>query len=496
MSLSLLEENISKAQEYIARKRPLMKSAKMRQRYHFMAEEGWLNDPNGLVCFRGKYHMFYQYNPYDAFWGAMYWGHAVSEDLVHWEYLPVALAPSEPYDSHRFGGCFSGSAIVHEDRLYLVYTGTANHGNGFVQTQCLAYSDDGITFTKDEGNPVLTAPDGYDPANFRDPKVWRHGDLFYLVCGAKKDNLARALIFSSKNLREWTFLNVLAESRGEFGSMWECPDFFPLGNKYVLIFSPIGVRERKTVYLVGDMNYDTGKFFYTTMGEIDWGFDYYAPQSFLDDKGRRLIVGWANAWDWMPWWKDWGPTYEEGWCGSFGIPREVKLCSDNTLQFVPVGELNLLRGDKTCESGFFLSTDDGPHAISAGDGVSFELRLTIDLKRTTAKHFHLLLRASGQKKTVVRFDLEKAALSVDRNDADGWSRGVSRSPLRLCGGEPLDICVYSDQSSVEVFTDNFRTVHSANIFAGNGQNGNYLVSEDGILFIRDLAAWGLETVMK
>jgi beta-fructofuranosidase len=96
----------------------------------------------------------------------------------------------------------------------------------------------------------------------------------------------------------------------------------------------------------------------------------------------------------------------------------------------------------------------------------------------------------------VRFDLEKAALSVDRNDADGWSRGVSRSPLRLCGGEPLDICVYSDQSSVEVFTDNFRTVHSANIFAGNGQNGNYLVSEDGILFIRDLAAWGLETVMK
>lgn len=116
----------------------------MRQKYHFMAETGWINDPNGLIYFKGKYHFFYQYNPYQSFWENMHWGHAVSDDLIHWEYLPVALAPSEPYEDHLKGGCFSGSAIEFDGKLYLIYTAATNHGNGFVQTQCVAYSEDGI----------------------------------------------------------------------------------------------------------------------------------------------------------------------------------------------------------------------------------------------------------------------------------------------------------------------------------------------------------------
>ena len=111
----------------------------------------------------------------------------------------------------------------------------------------------------------------------------------------------------------------------------------------VLMFSPMGGKERTSVYLVGNFDYDTGKFFYTTSGEIDWGFDYYAPQSFLAPDGRRILVGWANAWDWMPFWKDWGPTYQEGWCGFYNIPREAVLAEDNTLKFIPVKELQDLR---------------------------------------------------------------------------------------------------------------------------------------------------------
>jgi len=493
MSKELLLENIKKAQQAIEERKVLIKGAKMRQRYHFMAEEGWMNDPNGLIYFKGQYHYFYQYNPYDSYWGAMHWGHAVSNDLVHWEYLPIALAPSEAYDNYKEGGCFSGSAIEHEGILYLFYTGTTNYGDGFVQTQCMAYSEDGVHFEKYDNNPVIIAPEGYEQENFRDPKVWIHEGSFYLVCGAKKDNLAKALLYKSTDLKEWEFVNVLAESRGELGYMWECPDFYSLGEKHVLMFSPMGLQERTTVYLVGNMDYRTGKFNYTNSGEIDWGLDYYAPQSFTDEKGRRLIVGWANAWDWMPWWKDWGPTFKENWCGSFGIPREVRLLEDNSLAFVPISELEQLRYGEKAEKKVKLQNEK--YEIQAGDGVAYELKLYINLKETTAEKFQLELRSSNTKKTIITFDLKKSELTVDRSQSDGWSRGISRSPLKLKDKKALCIHIYSDQSSLELFTDDYQTVHSCNIFAGNEENKNYLIAKNGTAMIESIRTWRLETLM-
>ncbi len=489
MSINKHIENIKRAQVEIEKKKPLIKDAKMRQRYHFMAEEGWINDPNGLIFFNNRYHFFYQYNPYDSFWGAMHWGHAVSSDLVNWEYLPIALAPSEPYDEHDRGGCFSGSAIEHEGKLFLIYTGTTNYGDGFIQTQCLAWSEDGVNFIKYENNPIIKAPEGYEAGNFRDPKVWKNGEYFYLVCGAKKNNLAKALLYRSKDLKNWEFFNVLAESRGELGYMWECPDFYPIGNKFVLMFSPMGLHERTTVYLVGDLNYETGKFHYTTSGEIDWGFDFYAPQSFQDNKGRRLIAGWANAWDWMPWWKDWGPSFKENWCGAFGLIREVKLCDDNTLMFVPVEEYNVLRSNE--QELKDIAVSKSKYELKAGDGVAFELQMLIDLEKTTCSSFQLLLRCSESKQSIITFDLKTSEMTVDRNNADGWSKGVSRSPLILKNKEFLDIHVFSDQSSIEIFTDNYQTVHSCNVFAGNEQNNNYISANEGVLAIKSFKSWGL-----
>lgn len=494
MSKTIHIENIKKAQLEIEKKKPLIKDAKMRQRYHFMAEEGWINDPNGLIFFNNQYHFFYQYNPYDSYWGAMHWGHAVSSDLVNWEYLPIALAPSEHYDDHDRGGCFSGSAVEHEGILYLLYTGTTNYGDGFIQTQCLAYSGDGINFEKYENNPIIKAPEGYEEANFRDPKVWKHGEWFYLVCGGKKDNLAKALLYRSKDLKNWEFFNILAESRGEWGYMWECPDFYPIGDKFVLMFSPMGLHERTTVYMVGDLNYETGKFRYTTTGEIDWGFDYYAPQSFQDHKGRRLIVGWANAWDWMPWWKDWGPSFKENWCGSFGLIREVKLCEDNTLMFVPVEEYEVLRYDGLESQNITVS--GGIYEIKAGDGVAYEIKMQIDLAKTTAGSFELLLRCSDSKLSRISFNLKTPEMTFDRNHSDGWSKGISKCPLILKNQEVLDIHVFADQSSIEIFTDNYQTVHSCNVFAGNEENNNYILANDGTLVIKSLKTWGMRSSMK
>jgi len=493
MSKAIHIKNISRAQDEIASKRASVKGAEMRQRYHFMAEEGWINDPNGLTFFRGKYHYFYQFNPYDSYWGAMHWGHAVSSDLLHWEYLPVALAPSELYDNHERGGCFSGTSIEHDGKLYLFYTGTAKQGDEFAQTQCMAYSEDGLCFEKYDNNPVIVAPPGYDQANFRDPKVWKHEDYYYMLCGAKKDNLAKALIYKSKDLLEWEFMNVLFESRGEYGYMFECPDFFPMDDKYVLMFSPMGLHERTAVYLVGDMDYKTGKFIPTSMGEIDWGFDFYAAQSFLDGAGRRIVVAWANAWDWMPWWKDWGPTYQEDWCGAYNIPREVRMMPNHTLQFVPIKELEELRGER--QEYFDIKIQETPFSISGGDGVSFESKLVLDLERTTAKRILLKLRCKGGKESLICLDLQKAEMTFDRNNSDGWSTGCSRSPLSLKNKTTLDIHIFSDQSSIEVFSSNYQNNHSCNVFASSEQNQNFVMAQEGEAVFKSIVSWGINSCM-
>ncbi|WP_077610286.1 glycoside hydrolase family 32 protein [Clostridium sp. Marseille-P2415] len=490
MSKELMQQNIEKAQCEIDCKKNIVKNGRMRQHYHFMPQTGWLNDPNGLIYFRGKYHFFFQHNPYSAFWDSMHWGHAVSDDMLHWEYLPLALVPSETYDNHQRGGCFSGSAVEHDGKLFLMFTGTTNEGKGFEQTQCIAYSEDGIHFEKYEGNPVLTAPEGIPADQFRDPKVWKHGDTYYMVCGASRDNRAQALLYRSKDMFHWTFFNVLAESRGEWGHMWECPDFYPMGDKYVLTFSPMGAGEHTSVYLVGDFDYETGKFNYYISGEIDWGFDYYAPQSFLAPDGRRIIVGWANEWEWMPLWKDWGPTYKEGWCGSFNIPREVRMMEDGTLQFLPIAEVETMR--EYSKQKDVLVVTEKETELAAGDGVCFELKFKIDLEKTDADKLEIDLRCGEGRKTVCLFDFKKAEMSVNRNEADGWSKGISRSVMYLKGKMELDVHILSDRSSVEIFTNQYQNNHSNNIFAGVAQNQLKIRACGGSVIIRDIEMYGLK----
>lgn len=489
MSRELMLENIRRAQLEIERKKESVRQGKMRQHYHFMGETGWINDPNGLIWYKGRYHYFYQYNPYYGFWDRIHWGHAVSSDLIHWQYLPPALAPSEEYDDHIRGGCFSGSAVEKDGKLFLIYTGTANNGRGFEQTQCVAYSEDGVHFEKYEGNPVLLAPDGISKDSFRDPKVWKHGEWYYMVCGAGKGGRGLALLYRSADLFHWKSVSVLAESRGEWGFMWECPDFYRLGDKYVLTFSPMGAGDHTAVYLVGDFDYNTGRFVWDISGEIDWGCDYYAPQSFLTPDGRRVITAWANGWEWMPSWKDWGPTYQEGWCGFYSLPREVRLTEEGTLQFFPVRELQMLRKNQYLREEILVGEEE--ILLSAGDGVSFEMKFVIDLKETDAKKIELKLRCGEGRKTRCILNLEQGEMRIDRNDADGWSRGGSVSTLFLKGKKELDIHIYSDQSSLEIFADHYQNNHSNNIYASNKQNEIRIRSYGGSTRIYDYESYGI-----
>lgn len=492
MNEERMKLNIEKAQTEIDARKDVVAQGRMRQHYHFMPQTGWMNDPNGLIFFKGKYHIFYQHNPYSAFWSCMHWGHAISDDMIHWEFLPIALAPSEACDDHPQGGCFSGSAVEYDGKLYLLYTSSTNFGNGMEQMQCLACSDDGIHFEKYEGNPVLTAPKDITRGEFRDPKVWKHGETFYMVLGASRNGRGEALLYSSPDLVHWDFVNVLAESRGEWGSMWECPDFFRIGDQYVLTFSPVGSGDHTSVFLVGDFDYRTGKFDYVSGSEMDWGLDYYAPQSFLAPDGRRIVVTWANGWQWMPGWKDWGPTYQEGWCGFFNLPREVHALDDGTIQFVPIRELAALRSGYRHQEE--LTVENRKVQLEAGDGVCYELKFFIDLERTDADCLQIDFRAGNGHSAVCRFDFKKGEMTVDRSAADGWGKGVSRSVLRLHHKKNLDVHVFSDQSSLEIFTDHYRNNHSNNIFAGDEQSGIILRSFGGRTVLRQIDSYGMEKV--
>ena len=177
---------------------------------HLQPERGWINDPNGLCYFQGKYHAFFQHNPKAPVWDTMHWGHAVSEDLLHWEELPIALYPDQPYESGQ--GCFSGSAVEKDGRLYLFYTAV---DSSLAQTQCLAWTDDGQHFTKYPGNPILPQSP-IDPASkdFRDPKVfpWKDGS-YRMVCGVGKEGYAAVVLYRSQDLLHWDYVGPLFETR-------------------------------------------------------------------------------------------------------------------------------------------------------------------------------------------------------------------------------------------------------------------------------------------
>ena len=202
------EQALLKAQSTVEKNKKFVKRyAKKRQWYHFMPECGWMNDPNGLIYYKGKYHLFYQFYPYGPYWSAMHWGHAISDDLLNWEYLPVALAPSEPYDDCQKGGIFSGSAVTGKDgRLYLFYTGTVISDDKVIKSQCMAVSEDGINFTKYQNNPII------DPTMFveSDPKVWYKENKWYMIVGGEENHKGRAILYVSDDLEEWSYFGTPA----------------------------------------------------------------------------------------------------------------------------------------------------------------------------------------------------------------------------------------------------------------------------------------------
>ena len=285
--------------------------------YHFEPKLGWSNDPNGLVYFKGKYHAFFQHNPYDTSWGKMHWGHAVSDDLLHWEELPIALYPDMPYEDK--GGCFSGSAVVKDGRLYLFYTAVSE---ALEQTQCVAYSDDGVTFTKYEGNPIIDRPPVEGSVDFRDPKVTKIGDTYYMVVGTGKDGVGKVVFYTSKDLFHWDYAGVLFEERNDCRVI-ECPDFFELDGKFVLVYSIRLTPAPCVGAAIG--SFDGKTFVPERIYRPEHGPHFYAPQSFTGPNGERIQIAWMHHFSKRP--------APQGYVGAFSIPRELHVKDGKLISF-------------------------------------------------------------------------------------------------------------------------------------------------------------------
>lgn len=461
--------------------------------YHIMAPANWINDPNGLIQYKGEYHVFYQHHPYDENWGPMHWGHVKSKDLVHWEHLPIALAPTEEYEKD---GCFSGSAVDDNGILTLVYT-----GNIFIdqekdildQSQCIATSTDGIHFTKDAINPVIAKHPAEGSGHFRDPKVWKHGEFWYMILGTRKEDIGKVILYKSKNLREWEYIGVLAESDGTLGYMWECPDFFELNGKHVLMFSPQGIDAQgnlynniyQTGYLVGDYDYEKNQYNYGSFTELDRGHDFYAVQTFQDEKGRRIAIGWMDMWE-----SDM-PTKEDGWAGALTLPRELTLGENNKIFMNPVEELTLLR---QTEQKRIINQSIKENMFIETDGDLLELNLEIDLTKTTAETVGLKIRGLNEEETVLEYQIANQMLTLDCTKSGKKEDGVRRATIE--DTNKLSVRVFIDRSSIEIFANNGEVTMTSRIYPTEKRLGIELLSEKGTTEVDNFTFWTLKDIWK
>ncbi len=451
-----------------------------RPEFHLSARVGWMNDPNGFSFYNGQYHMFYQYHPYDNIWGPMHWGHAVSGDLLHWEFLPAALAPDEPYDRD---GCFSGSAVSLPDgRQLLMYTGVikerqANGGFSEVQTQCLAVGD-GMDYGKYEKNPVLdekALPEGASRYDFRDPKMWKKKDgTYYCVAGNRAaDGSGQILLFESPDGYNWQYKKVLAANNNRFGKMWECPDFFPLDGKWVLIASPMDMlpsgfeyhNGNGTLCILGDFDEDTETFTEEHNQSVDYGIDFYAPQTVLAPDGRRIMIGWMQNWDTCNF-----RTQNISWFGQMSLPRELSVQNGRLYQ-KPIRELENMRRGKVSYQNVAVSDTVRLEGIK-GRKVDMELAIRPEDAGEMYQKFAVRFAQNEKYQTSLSFRPRESILKIDRKFS-GSRRAIihqRRSRVNSRNGE-LKLRIILDRFSVEVFVNDGEQVMTAIIYTEQQADG-------------------------
>lgn len=431
------------------------KERKWRQIFHLCPKTGWMNDPNGLCRYQGEYHIFFQYSPFFPAPGLNYWGHYTTKDFVHYTYLPPALCCDQQFDCH---GVYSGSALEADGKLFAYYTGNVKQigedydyvHSGREHNTVLAVSEDGRVFSKK--HLLLTNRDYPKDVtcHVRDPKVWKENGAFYMALGARrKDDVGEVLLYRSSNGLSWSLENILT-TKEKLGYMWECPDVVSLSGKTFLLFSPQGVPAKGDRFLnvyqsgfceiFGNIHGDCtlGEF-----NELDCGFDFYAPQTFEDHLGRRILIGWMGLPDIDAYYQN--PTEAFGWKHCLTIPRQLRTEKGKLVQS-PLEELKALR--KSVLKG----------AERSGARV-FEAEVLFD----KCDVFHAEIRQDCM------LDFEDGVFTLSFGKS-GYGRGMRRAKI----GALSQLQIFCDQSSVEIFINGGAFVFTSRFYPEENQTGIFL----------------------
>ena len=457
-----------------------------RPAYHFVPPSNWMNDPNGLIHWRGQYHLFYQYNPNGAFHGTIHWGHAVSDDLVHWRDLPIALEPTP--DGPDKDGVYSGCAVDRDGVPTLMYTGVRPQVQSIAEPVNLA-DPDLVAWRKHPENPVIAdSPPGMEVEGFRDPFVWREADGWYCVIGSGIVGVGgNILLYRSQDLVHWKYLHELCRGEvDETGRMWECPNFFPLGDKHVLLISPIPLR--KVLYLIGE--YRDHRFTPERTEIVDDGGCYYAPQVMLDAGGRRLMWGWLREN------REVETQKAAGWSGVMSVPTELSLTADGRLAPRPVPELETLRGAHRAWTDVELS-DGGPNPLADLSGRQLEIALTVEPAGAAKVWLSVLRSPDGAEETRIVYDAASGSLWIDRERAslDPEPSGERRgSAVQLAADGTLGLRVFVDGSVVEVFASDGTCLTSRVYPTRPDSHGVELGARGGQARVRRIDAWEMRTI--
>lgn len=488
-----------------------------RPQFHFSPQAKWMNDPNGMVYYKGEYHLFYQYYPDSTVWGPMHWGHAVSKDMTHWEQLPIALFPDEN------GWIFSGSAVVDwkntsglgkdgQPPLIAIFTlhNSTQEKAGRIdfQTQGMAFSNDnGRTWTKYKENPVLKNPGIRD---FRDPKVsWHESSQQWIMTLAVQDHIA---FYASPDLKNWTHQSDFGKDSGTHEGVWECPDLFPLTvegsneKKWVLLVSinPGGPNGGSaTQYFVG--NFD-GKTFTSdnpapTTLWMDYGRDNYAGVTWSDlpkEDGRRILMGWMSNWQYATI----VPTNK--WRSATTVPRQLTL--QNTpaglrLYSTPVKELEPLRGEAvTLKAQPLMDVMDITKQLNFA-AAQMEAIVEIELPQGSAANVGIELFNTKNETYRIGYDAAKKQFYSDRTNAgkdafsDVFANNVTVAP-RLINGNTIELHVFFDRASAELFADKGATTMTDIFFPNEDFRGAKLYAENGKVALKVATFYNLKSIWK
>lgn len=465
-----MSEKLEKARKYEEKKEKQIPDTQ-RPLFHLIPRIGWMNDPNGFSYYDGKYHMFYQYHPYDTVWGPMHWGHAVSKDLLTWEQLPVALAPDEKYDGF---GCFSGSAIETPDGKHLIiYTGVEQieeeDGERYeIQNQCIAIGD-GKEYHKYEKNPVITAdtlPEGASKRDFRDPKIWRENDIYHCVVGSKtKDGDGQLVEYTSEDGINWKYEKIIIKNNQRFGNMWECPDYFELDGKQIVITSPQDMLPEElefhngngTLCVIGHLD-EEGNYQEETCQAVDYGIDFYAPQTIETPDGRRVMIGWLQNWDTTG-----IRRHDFPWFGQLSVPRELFIQNGKLMQR-PIREIEEHYGKCIRRQNVLISNNC---ALSSIEGRTIDMTVQIrpaDIN-DVYKKFEIRFADNGKAYSTITFDPEESVVKIDRKHS-GSRRAIvhqRRCKVRRDGGN-ITLRLILDRYSAELFINDGEQAMSMGIF--------------------------------